>query len=70
MPKPSVKSALQSTMSVWNKLNKTFNAIVGQPDYEAYLKHTKEQHPDITPLSKKEFYAMAADERGKRPKCC
>lgn len=70
MPKPSVKSALKGAVLAWDRLNEVFNTIVGQPDYDEYVKHIKKHHPDITPLSKKEFLAKAADDRGKRPRCC
>lgn len=29
--------------------------MVGVPNYETYLNHIRNQHPDVTPMSKTEF---------------
>lgn len=30
--------------------------MVGVPNYESYLLHIRTQHPDVTPMSKSEFF--------------
>ena len=49
------------------------NAIAGVPDYRRYLEHFRKHHPDQEPLSEREFYKWAIDERyggGKIRRCC
>jgi uncharacterized short protein YbdD (DUF466 family) len=38
------------------KLAKSFRLMVGVPDYENYLKHMQQHHPDLTPMDAKTFY--------------
>lgn len=66
----SFGAIFSSLFRFWDKLESAFGAVVGQADYNEYLKHFKENHPGQTPLSKIEFYAKINDERGKRPRCC
>ena len=46
--------------------------VLGIPDYERYLAHMAQHHPDAPPLSRREFCARAIDRRyGKSgPRCC
>jgi len=46
--------------------------IVGAPDYDAYLAHLRECHPEQTPLSKEEFVRQRLEERYNTPgnRCC
>jgi uncharacterized short protein YbdD (DUF466 family) len=47
-------------------------AILGAPDYERYLAHMRERHPQQTPLSREEFARQRLEERYNKPgtRCC
>jgi uncharacterized short protein YbdD (DUF466 family) len=46
--------------------------IFGIPDYERYLAHRAEHHPDEPVLSRRDFFAQAIDRKYCRsgPRCC
>jgi uncharacterized short protein YbdD (DUF466 family) len=46
--------------------------IIGAPDYDAYLAHTRLHHPDGCPLSRDEFVRQRLEDRYSRPgaRCC
>lgn len=46
--------------------------IVGAPDYERYLAHMRDRHPDRRPLARGEFMAACLSARYDRPgsRCC
>lgn len=46
--------------------------IIGAPDYETYLARHRQIHPEVPPMSEKEFFRFAIDRRyGKAgPRCC
>jgi uncharacterized short protein YbdD (DUF466 family) len=46
--------------------------IIGAPDYDRYLAHVTQRHPDATPLSPDEFARDALARRYDRPgsRCC
>lgn len=49
------------------------NAIAGVPDYQRYLEHFRKHHPGQQPMSEREFFKWAIDERyggGKLRRCC
>lgn len=37
--------------------------MVGVPDYENYLRHMQQHHPDLTPMDAKTFYRHCVDAR-------
>ncbi len=39
----------------WQKLREGGALMVGVPDYERYLAHMRETHPELTPLSRDAF---------------
>lgn len=51
---------------------RTMNLMVGVPEYETYLAHIKEKHPEKTPMTYAEFFRERQDARynGKVGKCC
>ncbi|MDP5241051.1 CstA-like transporter-associated (seleno)protein [Uliginosibacterium sp. 31-16] len=53
-------------------LGETALLMVGQPDYDAYVQHTRLKHPDRTPMSYAEFFRNREDARfgGAVGKCC
>jgi uncharacterized short protein YbdD (DUF466 family) len=46
--------------------------VLGAPDYERYLSHARERHPEVPPLSRDEFVAARLRARYERPgsRCC
>jgi uncharacterized short protein YbdD (DUF466 family) len=46
--------------------------VIGAPDYERYLAHVTQQHPECIPLSRDEFARDALARRYDRPgsRCC
>ncbi|PZE22797.1 YbdD/YjiX family protein [Paenibacillus xerothermodurans] len=51
----------------------TIKVIFSIPDYDKYLRHQKEHHPNDTPMTEKEFYEWSLKERyesGKVNRCC
>lgn len=46
--------------------------IVGVPDYEGYLAHVRECHPETVPMSRPEFERDRLDDKYSRPghRCC
>ena len=46
--------------------------VIGAPDYERYLAHMRDRHPDCTPLSREQFIAASLSARYDRPgnRCC
>lgn len=49
-----------------------FRRIAGMPDYEAYLGHLRQHHPDCPVPSEREFFALYMESRyGNGPsRCC
>jgi uncharacterized short protein YbdD (DUF466 family) len=47
-------------------------AVVGAPDYDAYVAHLRERHPDARPLTRAEFVDARLRARYERPgsRCC
>ncbi len=54
-------------------LGQTLRLMVGVPDYETYVAHMRDNHPDQTPLTYEAFFRNRQDARygGKgRIGCC
>jgi uncharacterized short protein YbdD (DUF466 family) len=53
-------------------LGDTARLMVGQPDYDAYVQHTRLKHPERTPMTYEEFFRERQDARfsGAVGKCC
>ncbi len=51
---------------------RTARFVVGAPDYDRYLAHARERHPDRAPLSRREFERQRLEDRYSRPgsRCC
>jgi uncharacterized short protein YbdD (DUF466 family) len=73
-------AALRSRLEdAWNCLIKAaaqvrpaYHQVFGIPDYQRYLLHMAEHHPEQTPLSRREFFARAIERKYCRSgaKCC
>ena len=44
-----------SVVTVWQRLREAGALMVGVPDYERYLAHMRQAHPDLAPLSREAF---------------
>ena len=46
--------------------------VVGVPDYDRYVSHVRERHPDVTPMSREEFERVRLEDKYSRPgqRCC
>jgi uncharacterized short protein YbdD (DUF466 family) len=46
--------------------------IIGVPDYDRYVAHLRERHPDVKPMSRSEFEQQRLADRYSRPgaRCC
>ena len=51
---------------------RVLRVILGAPDYEGYLCHMREHHPDRAPLPRGEFERQRLEGRYSRPgaRCC
>lgn len=46
--------------------------VIGVPDYDNYLAHMRERHPDVTPMTRERFMATQLAARFEKPgaRCC
>ena len=49
--------------TLWQRLQQSFRLMVGVPDYDNYVKHMQQHHPDLTPMDAKTFYRYCVDAR-------
>ncbi|WP_407411994.1 YbdD/YjiX family protein [Acinetobacter sp.] len=49
--------------TLWQRLQQSFRLMVGVPDYDNYVKHMQQHHPDLTPMDAKTFYSYCVDAR-------
>ncbi len=54
------------------RVAKVVRRIIGVPDYDRYLAHLREHHPDVKPMSREEFEVQRLADRYSRPgaRCC
>jgi len=52
--------------------NQALRRIIGAPDYSAYLARHQQIHPEVPPMSEKDFFRFAIDRRYAKagPRCC
>lgn len=48
------------------------HSVMGDNRYERYLAHHQLNHPDVAPLTKREYYREQADRQDRNPttRCC
>ena len=48
------------------------HSVMGDAHYERYLAHHRLNHPDCTPLTKREYYRERTDRQDRNPgvRCC
>lgn len=49
--------------NIGRKLRQTASLMIGQPDYETYLAHWRQFHPDETPMTRVEFFRNREERR-------
>lgn len=62
----------QTLLHWYRRLQQTARLMVGVPDYEAYLRHMRDHHPDRAPLDYASFFRnrQAARYGSGQGKCC
>ena len=60
------------SMLLFSRLVQTVRTIIGAPNYERYIEHMRERHPNEKPLTREEFASQRLDDRYARPgsRCC
>ena len=61
--------------STWKHVAQCARLMVGQPDYDAYVQHVRQHHPDRPVMSYAEFFREREDARygggkGRVGRCC
>ena len=58
--------------TVWQRALQGARLMVGVGDYDAYVAHLREAHPDVRPLTRDDFVRAAQDRRFGRgaSRCC
>jgi uncharacterized short protein YbdD (DUF466 family) len=56
----------------WTAATQTARLAIGLPDYDAYVAHVRERHPDATPMTREAFAIerMQARYGRGRSRCC
>jgi len=62
----------RDVQGVARRVGNVIRRIIGAPDYDAYLAHVREHHPDRTPMSEDDFRRERLSARYSRPgsRCC
>ena len=55
--------SLKTIQLIWQRLQQSFRLMVGVPDYQQYLAHMQENHPDLEAMDEKTFYRHCVDVR-------
>ena len=49
--------------TLWQRLQQSFRLMVGVPDYQTYVEHMRQHHPDLEAMDAKTFYRHCVDSR-------
>lgn len=62
----------RSSRATLERLGRALRGLFGMPDYARYLEHMRRCHPDVSPLTEREFHRHAIDRRygAARARCC
>ncbi len=54
------------------EIARAIRAVLGAPDYERYVTHLRECHPDVEPMTSDEFMRERMESRYNKPgsRCC
>ena len=66
------KNILMKIIQGAGYLRQSARLMVGMPEYDIYLEHMKNSHPDRAPMSYPEFFRERQEARygGKIGRCC
>lgn len=72
---PSLSHLTRSLSVAVKRVSQTANLMCGMPDYETYVRHRQERHPDEPVMTREEFFrnrqsARYADGSGRGMRCC
>ncbi len=71
---PDALCNCRDTFGRWGKeARRTASLMIGQPDYDAYVAHSRANHPDQSPLDRTAFFRLHEARRfgaGGGFKCC
>lgn len=58
--------------AAWQRARQSARSVIGIPDYDTYLRHCREHHPERAPMDYPAFFAerQAARYRGTGGRCC
>lgn len=59
-------------LTVWRRAVQLGRVVIGVPDYDTYLRHLRDHHPDRAPMSYEQFFLdrQAARYKGGGGRCC
>jgi uncharacterized short protein YbdD (DUF466 family) len=65
-------AALRDARHVAARVAAVIRRVIGVPDYDTYLAHVREHHPELTPLSEDDFRRDRMRARYSQPgnRCC
>ena len=65
-------SLRDSIADAWRLSRQLGRSVIGVPDYDAYVRHVREHHPERTAMTYDEFFAESqrARYRGTGGRCC
>lgn len=57
---------------LWRRARQSARSVIGIPDYDTYVRHCVEHHPERAPMNYQEFFAerQTARYRGTGGRCC
>jgi uncharacterized short protein YbdD (DUF466 family) len=56
-----------------SRMRRGWLQAIGAPDYRAYLAHQAQRHPDVSPMTERDFVKFFIERRYNRPgagRCC
>ena len=68
----TAKEAVRTARQTIDRAACILRRVIGVPDYDIYLTHVREHHPDATPLTREEFTNQRLLDKYSRPgsRCC
>jgi uncharacterized short protein YbdD (DUF466 family) len=69
---PRKPTALANTLETVKRCASVVRRIIGVPDYDRYLVHMTTHHPDVIPMTPREFERVRLNDRYSQPgsRCC
>lgn len=72
---PDVQQLVKRVAATARRVSQTANLMCGVPDYDTYVRHRQEQHPNEPYMTREEFFrnrqsARYPDGSGRGMRCC